>query len=81
MNKLAEPFVSIIICFLNEEKFLEEAILSVLNQDYKNWELILIDDGSTDRSTSIALNFEKKFIDKIHYHDHNDHVNKGLSAC
>lgn len=80
MNKLAEPFVSIIICFLNEEKFLEEAILSVLNQDYKNWELILIDDGSTDRSTSIALNFEKKFIDKIHYHDHNDHVNKGLSA-
>src|SRR5690606_31448972 len=56
------------------------AILSVLNQDYKNWEIILIDDGSTDQSTSIALDFEKKYNHKIRYYDHDNHINKGLSA-
>jgi glycosyltransferase involved in cell wall biosynthesis len=65
---------------LNEEKFLEEAIMSVISQDYQNWELILIDDGSTDQSTFIALSFEKRFTEKIHYLDHNNHINKGLSA-
>ena len=80
MNSQDQPLVSIIICFLNEENFLGEAVISVLEQDYKNWELILIDDGSTDNSTSIALDFEKSFSGKIHYRDHQNHKNKGLSA-
>ncbi len=80
MNSQDQPLVSIIICFLNEENFLGEAVTSVLEQDYKNWELILIDDGSTDKSTSIALDFEKKISGKIHYRDHHNHKNKGLSA-
>jgi glycosyltransferase involved in cell wall biosynthesis len=80
MNNNTDPLVSVIICFLNEEKFLEEAIMSVISQDYQNWELILIDDGSTDQSTFIALSFEKRFTEKIHYLDHNNHINKGLSA-
>ena len=42
MNSQDQPLVSIIICFLNEENFLEEAVMSVLKQDYKNWELFLI---------------------------------------
>jgi glycosyltransferase involved in cell wall biosynthesis len=54
--------------------------MSVISQDYQNWELILIDDGSTDQSTFIALSFEKRFTEKIHYLDHNNHINKGLSA-
>ena len=80
MNSQDQPLVSIIICFLNEENFLGEAIKSVLEQDYENWELFLIDDGSTDNSTSIALDFQKKFRGKIHYRDHHNHENKGLSA-
>ncbi|MDE3741498.1 glycosyltransferase family 2 protein [Maribacter polysaccharolyticus] len=80
MNSQDQPLVSIIICFLNEEKFLGEAVNSVLEQDYENWELFLIDDGSSDNSPSIALDFEKKFKGKIHYHDHHNHKNKGLSA-
>lgn len=80
MDKPVEPFVSIIICFLNEERFLEEAIRSVINQNYNNWELILIDDGSADQSTTIALNFEKEYAGKIYYYDHDNHINKGLSA-
>ena len=80
MNSQDQPLVSIIICFLNEENFLGEAVKSVLEQDYENWELFLIDDGSTDNSTSLALDFEKKFSGKIHYRDHHNHENKGLSA-
>ena len=46
--------VSIGIPFYNAQDFLEQAILSVLNQDFKSFELLLIDDGSTDRSLDIA---------------------------
>ncbi len=51
--------ISIGIPFYNCEKFLEFAILSVLNQTYRNWELILVDDGSTDDSLAIAQRFSK----------------------
>lgn len=41
-------YFSVVIPFYNREKFLEKAIESVMNQSYPNWELILVDDGSTD---------------------------------
>lgn len=46
--------ISIGIPFYNAEKYLEDAISSVLAQTYEFWELILVDDGSTDKSLSIA---------------------------
>ncbi|WP_227675046.1 glycosyltransferase family 2 protein [Psychrobacter okhotskensis] len=52
MNKTI--FISIGIPFYNAESYLEDAICSVLAQTYSYWELILIDDGSTDRSLEIA---------------------------
>jgi glycosyltransferase involved in cell wall biosynthesis len=72
--------VSVITCFLNVEKYLEEAIDSVLNQHYVCWELLLIDDGSTDNSTEIAKAYAQKYPDKIFYFEHQNHTNKGLSA-
>ena len=48
-----EPLVSIITPVYNSEEYLEETILSVINQTYKNWELLLIDDYSTDNSYKI----------------------------
>lgn len=53
MNKL----VSIGIPFYNAEKYLAFAIQSVVDQSYENWELILVDDGSTDNSLKIAQDF------------------------
>jgi cellulose synthase/poly-beta-1,6-N-acetylglucosamine synthase-like glycosyltransferase len=44
------------IIFFDEERFLEEAIESVFAQTYDNWELLLVDDESTDDSTTIARN-------------------------
>lgn len=52
--------VTIAIPFYNAEKYLTEAIDSVLWQTYSNWELLLIDDGSTDRSLKIANEYATK---------------------
>ena len=49
--------VSIILCFYNEEKYLEKAIDSVLAQTYSNFELIIVNDGSTDGSNQIVKNY------------------------
>jgi len=73
------PTVSIITPFLNTEKFIEEAIESVLNQTYHHWELLLVDDGSTDGSTLIAKHYAKHYPDKILYFDHAEHKNLGKS--
>ena len=53
-------YLSIGIPFFNAEKYLADAICSVLAQTHQHWELILIDDGSTDGSLEIAREFEKK---------------------
>ena len=49
--------ITVCIPFYNDDLFLEKAILSVLNQTYKDWLLILLHDGGTDGSLSIAQKF------------------------
>jgi len=51
------PLVSVVMTVYNRERFLEQAIKSVLAQTYKNWELIIVDDGSTDSSASVVKHF------------------------
>lgn len=57
---MKHPFISVGIPIYNAGKYLALAIQSVINQSYQNWELILIDDGSTDNSLQIAKSFEAK---------------------
>lgn len=65
--------------FLNGEKFIQDAIASVLAQTYDNWELLLVDDGSTDHSSAIAQSYADKYPE-IHYLEHPNHQNRGMSA-
>lgn len=51
------PKVSIILTVYNRENLLKRCINSVLSQNYKNWELIAVDDGSVDNSLGILLNY------------------------
>lgn len=55
-----EPLVSIIVPSFNKEKYISETINSVLNQTYSNWELLIIDDLSTDNTIVIAESFALK---------------------
>lgn len=61
------PLVSIIIPNYNKEKYLEKCINSVLNQSYSNYEIIIIDDGSTDNSLNIINKFKNKKIKLIKF--------------
>jgi glycosyltransferase involved in cell wall biosynthesis len=62
-NKKDQPLLTIITAVLNNEKYLEESITSLQNQKYKNYEHIIIDGGSTDRTVDII----KKYEDRIDY--------------
>ena len=76
-----QPLISIITVVLNGEKYLEQTILSVVNQKYKNIEYIIVDGGSTDGTLDI-INKYKKFINKfISEKDDGiyDAFNKGLA--
>ncbi len=72
--------VSIVTPFLNAGPFIGEAIESVLAQTRPDWELLLVDDGSTDASTAIAQAFAAAHPDRIRYLTHDGRVNKGASA-
>ena len=61
--KKNNPLVSVIMCEYNtEEKKLKKAIESILKQSYKNFELILVNDGSTTNVETIVKNFNDKRI-------------------
>lgn len=59
--KEKDPLVSIVTPVYNMELYLTEAIESILSQDYKNIEYIVINDGSTDSTSNILKNYDKKF--------------------
>ena len=72
--------VSIVTPFLNAGPFIGEAVESVLAQTYSHWELLLVDDGSTDESPSIAHAFAGAHPARISYLQHQGGGNKGASA-
>ncbi len=75
------PDVSVIMTALNAERYLAEAIDSIVSQQTKaNWELIVVDDGSTDQSYFIACSYARREPGRIRVLTHPGHVNRGISA-
>jgi glycosyltransferase involved in cell wall biosynthesis len=74
------PRVTVVSTFLNAERFIAEAIDSVLAQDFRDFELILIDDGSTPACTGIARGYAARHAPVIRYVEHDGHRNRGISA-
>ena len=72
--------ISIIIPVFNSEKFIEETLLSVLNQTYTDWECILVDDGSTDASWDIMQEFTAKDI-RFRSFKRPENLPKGANSC
>src|SRR5919107_4151720 len=79
-NPNQPPRVSVVIPFLNDERFLPEAIAAVFRQTYEDWELVLVDDGSRDHSTDIARGYAGRMPDRVFYLEHPGHENRGISA-
>jgi glycosyltransferase involved in cell wall biosynthesis len=74
------PLVSVVVIFLNEQRFLQEAIDSVIGQSSPHWELLLVNDGSTDRSPEIARSSAALDPKRIRYLEHPGGSNRGKST-
>ena len=61
---MTQPLVSIVIPSYNQGCFLHEAVESVVNQDYQNLEIIIVNDGSTDNTLEVAHQMVQKYSDK-----------------
>jgi glycosyltransferase involved in cell wall biosynthesis len=72
------PLVSVIVPFFNAGEFLEETIASVFAQAYEHWQLLLVDDGSSDASTDIARRYAQEYPGRVYYFDHYQHRNRGV---
>ena len=83
---MKNPLVSLIMPVFNHAHFLERSIGSILDQDYKNWELIVIDDGSTDNGANIIKSYKDS---RLHYKYQKNQgvlnlaktINKGLDVA
>ena len=71
------PLFSVIVASYNYANLIGETLESLLAQTYQDYEIIVVDDGSTDNSLSVIDNYMKQ-SDKIKLYTHPDHQNKGL---
>jgi glycosyltransferase involved in cell wall biosynthesis len=87
MKRLNKPKISVLTTVYNGEKFLKETIMSVLNQTFKNFEYIFVDDGSTDQTKKIIRSFKDPRIKYFYYGKNKGYenlhnvVNFGLKEC
>ena len=71
---ITKPLVSIVVPSYNHASFIEKCIECIVNQDYDNYELIVIDDGSTDNSAEILSRLQKKYDFYLEFNE-----NQGLA--
>ena len=79
----AQPLVSVLMTAYNREDFISEAIESVIISSYKNWQLIIVDDGSTDGTVEIIKRYTRQDMRiEMHINEHNlgDYSNRNRAA-
>ena len=74
MKNNNEPLISVIIAIYNPGKYLRACLDSIVNQTYKNLEIILVDDGSTDQSLAVCNEYAEKDSRIIVHHKENSGV-------
>ena len=77
---MSRPRVSIIVPVFNGGRHLDETVGSVLRQDFRDWELLLIDDGSSDVSPAVAKSYAASQPDRVRYLEHPGRENRGQFA-
>lgn len=75
------PLVSVVIPFFNAGPFIEDAIAGVFAQTYPHWELLLVDDGSTDVSPQIGRRYAAQCPGRVRYVEQADRANRGLPVA
>jgi glycosyltransferase involved in cell wall biosynthesis len=75
-----EELISIAIPFRNGARFFDEAIDSIFRQTYPNWEVLFVDDGSTDASSAKALQLARSQPDRFKHFAHPNNQNRGPAA-
>lgn len=76
---LVDSLVTVIVPAYNHEQFISDCIESIINQDYKNIELIILNDGSKDRTTNKILEYEEKCKKRFHNFIFIDKDNQGVA--
>ncbi len=77
--KNKKPMISVIVASYNYADYLPDTLDSILAQTYKNFEIIVVDDGSKDKSVQIIKQYVKKYKN-IYFYQHPKGKNKGLPA-
>ena len=80
------PLISVVMSVFNDNKFLSHSIKSIVNQSYKNFELIIVNDGSSDNSRNIVLDWKKAdrrivFIDRMENRGLPYSLNEGIAMA
>lgn len=82
---MTTPIVSVVMSVFNGERFLREAVESILDQSFTDFEFIVVDDGSTDGSASILDSYQSYDARvKVHHHEHGGLIkslNRGCSLA
>ncbi len=80
---MSNSLISVVIPAYNHEKFVGAAIESVLEQSYQNFEIVIIDDGSTDQTAKVVQSYKDSRI-KYLYQDNQDAyntINRGMGLA
>ena len=77
---MQKGLVSILVANFNKDKYLENTLLSILEQEYENWECIIVDDRSTDSSKKILDSFQSR-DPRFKVFDRPKHIQKGSNFC